>query len=82
MRASRTCSGSMNDTEQQVLDTIKNMEKEREEAHRTPSHILYRALAGRVRCDEATLRKALNSLFAQNLIVVGDTLNDKYIHAK
>lgn len=72
----------MNEVERQVLDTIKAMEKEREDAHRVPSHILYRPLVGRVQCDEATLRKALNSLFAQKLIVVGDTLNDKYIHAK
>lgn len=72
----------MNDVEQQVLDTIKAMEKEREDAHRVPSHILYRHLVGKVGCGEATLLKALNSLFAQNLIAIGDTLNDKYIHAK
>lgn len=69
-------------SEQELLTLIKTMEKEREEAHRAPSYILYRELVGRADTDEQTLRKQLNSLYSQNLIHVGDTLNDKYIHAK
>lgn len=67
---------------EELLTLIRTMEKEREEARRAPSHILYRELVGRAHTDETTLRKQLNSLYAQKLIHVGPTLNDKYIHAK
>lgn len=70
------------DFSKQVYDTIKTMEKEREEAHRAPSVILYRDLLGRLECKEKVLKDTLNLLFTQRLIRVGATINDKYITTK
>lgn len=65
-----------------LLELIRTMEKEHNDSGRAPSHVLFRDLVGRAAVDEGTLRKQLNALYRQKLIQVGDTINDKYIHAK
>lgn len=67
---------------EELLSLIRSMEKEREDSCRAPSHILYRDLVVRVALDDCTIRKQLNALYKQKKIQVGDTINDKYIHAK
>lgn len=76
----------MNDAlTEQVFDTIRTMEKEREQAHRAPILVLYRDLYGRVDrvgIDENTLKKALRGLLDAKRIAAGPTLNDWYIRTK
>lgn len=55
-----------------VFEELSLLQEAKRSAHRVPEHTLYRELA-------AHLSAALNSLYKQGRIRVGDTVNDKYI---
>lgn len=48
------------------------MEQAKKDAHRLPDHTVYREL-------EKHLSSALNALYKEGRIIVGNTVNDKYI---
>ena len=69
----------MNDADEQlseaVFRTISAIEREKEAAGKMPSHAMYEDLTARV-------RDALNRLYSQGKIKVGNTINSKYITTK
>lgn len=62
----------MNDFDNALLELLSNMEKEREEQEKYPTHVLYMELVKEI-------RNSLNRLSKAKKIKVGDTANDKYI---
>lgn len=55
-----------------VFEELARLQEAKHAANRVPEHTLYRELG-------AHLSAALNSLYKQGRIRVGDTVNDKYI---
>ena len=55
-----------------VCRELRRLEEAKRSARRLPEHTLYRELASH-------LSSALNALYKQGRIRVGDTINDKYI---
>ena len=55
-----------------VYRELRRLEEAKRSARRLPEHTLYRELASH-------LSSALNTLYKQGRIRVGDTINDKYI---
>lgn len=61
--------------EEAIFAEIQAMEQEREQAHKSPVFVPRLDFMKRVSA-------ALNSLYKQGKIRVGDTLNDKYISTR
>jgi DNA-binding transcriptional regulator GbsR (MarR family) len=62
-----------------ILEIIRQMQKEKEYRHIEPSHVMYIDLQHRV---NETLNEELNELYHKGLIEVNTTLNDKAIKIK
>lgn len=58
-----------------VFNELLGMEQARRDASRMPEHILYREL-------ERHLAAALNALYSDGRLTVGQTVNDKYLRTK
>lgn len=58
-----------------VFNELRDMERARRDANRLPEHILYREL-------ERHLAAALNALYSDGRLAVGQTVNDKYLRTK
>lgn len=69
----------MNDADEQLSEaifrTISAIEREKETAGKMPSHAMYEDLTAKV-------RDALNRLYSQGKIKVGNTINSKYMTTK
>lgn len=64
-----------------LLGLIKQMEEERRQAKRVPSHILFTYLLSRSEMTRKELSIELNRLFREGKIEVGHTINDRWIKA-
>lgn len=62
-----------------VLQAIQTIARDKQQAHRHPSHVLYSELTHHLHLDRPTLNAALNALYKQRAIRVGSTLNEPYI---
>ena len=58
-----------------VFNELRGMEQARRDANRLPENILYREL-------ERHLAAALNALYSDGRLTVGQTVNDKYLRTK
>lgn len=58
-----------------IFRTIAAIEREKEAAGKMPAHAMYEDLISK-------MRDALNSLYSQGRIRVGNTINSKYITTK
>ncbi|MBQ3812867.1 MAG: hypothetical protein II841_04805 [Bacteroidales bacterium] len=77
----------MNDIEKRlasskVLKTVGEIEKEREEARRLPTHALFTELRGRTGLDGEALGDAVEDLAAKGFVEWGRTINDYWVRLK
>jgi hypothetical protein len=65
---------------QLVIETISRMIKERQDARKEPSHILYFNLKRELApIDTSALKIILRELWEEKVIKAGQTINDTYI---
>lgn len=62
-----------------VLAVVGEIGREKEEAHRFPTHVLFIELKNRTKLPEADLREVLEDLEEREIIETGRTLNDIFI---
>lgn len=67
------------DDEAIVLEKIRDIRRKKSEEHRSPLLVTYVELVRLLPINTERARAALNNLYMKGKIMVGSTLNDKYI---
>ena len=62
-----------------VYELIRDIEKDKKERRIFPAHAMYRELLNKSELPIEDINSVLNKLFKAGFILVGETINDKYI---